>query len=291
MKYIGKLYRPWMEANSVLVQVTIGCSHNDCSFCDMYRDKPKFRIKRVDDVYKDLEEIRRTYPYVKDFFLIDGNVMVIKAKQIIQIISKIKELFPEVENISLYSQYNDFRLKTIEELKAIRKAGLTKAYVGLESGDAKVLKDTTTGMTPEQAIEGAAKAKEAGIKVLASFIFGLGGKYRSKAHIQETTKLLNILKPEEIAPMALAVQPNTPLAKDVESGAFIQATPLQILEEEKYLLENLDINTHYWGNHGNNIMPMKGDFPENRNQFLYNINSVIESHPVTKEDVLQTNPW
>ncbi|WP_299311687.1 hypothetical protein [uncultured Aquimarina sp.] len=106
-----------------------------------------------------------------------------------------------------------------------------------------------TGMTPEQAIEGAAKAKEAEIEVLASFIFGLGGKYRSKEHIIETTKLLNILQPEEIAPMVLAVQPRTPLANEVKSGEFIQATPLQILEEEEYLLENLNINTVYWGNH------------------------------------------
>lgn len=217
--------------------------------------------------------------------------MGIKARHIIKIINKIKELFPESENISLYSQYNDFRLKTVEELKEIRKAGLTKAYVGLESGDAQVLQATTTGMTPEQAIEGAAKAKEAGIQVLASFIFGLGGKSRSKEHIEETTKLLNILQPEEIAPMALAIQPDTPLAKEVESGEFIQATPLQILEEEKYLLEHLHIDTYYWGNHGNNITPMKGSFPYYRQQFITQITKTIQSHPVTKQEVLLTNPW
>ncbi len=291
MNYVGKVYRPWMEANSLLIQVTLGCSHNDCSFCNMYRDKPKFRIRKLEDIFKDLEKVRKTYYSVKDFFLIDGNVMVIKAKHIIQIINKIKELFPESENISLYSQYNDFRLKTVDELKAIKAAGLTKAYVGLESGDAKVLKDTTTGMTPEQAIEGAAKAKEAGIRVLASFIFGLGGRYRSKEHIIETTKLLNVLQPEEIAPMALAIQPGTPLAEEVENGKFIQATPLQILQEEKYLLKNLSINTVYWGNHGNNIVPMKGDLPEMQTQFLDYIKRTITTHPVTKEEVLLTNPW
>ncbi|APD06967.1 hypothetical protein UJ101_01449 [Flavobacteriaceae bacterium UJ101] len=291
MEYVGKLYRPWMEANSLLIQATIGCSHNECSFCDMYRDKPKFRIRKLDAIYKDIEEARQLYPYVEDFFLIDGNVMVLRAEHIIKIIQKIKELFPEAKNIALYSQYNDFRRKSVEELKQIKAAGLTKAYVGLESGDAKILKDTTTGMTPEQAIEGAAKAKEAGIRVLASFIFGLGGKYRSKEHITETTKLLNILQPEEIAPMALAIQPGTPLAKEVESGAFIQATPLQILEEEQYLLENLKINTVYWGNHGNNIAPMKGDLPEMQPQFLNYIKHIIQTNPIIKEEVLVTNPW
>lgn len=291
MKYVGKLYRPWMEANSLLIQVTIGCSNNECSFCDMYRDKPQFKRRKLEDIYEDIEEARRTYPHVRDFFLIDGNVMVLKADHIIKTIQKIKELFPEVENIALYSQYNDFRRKTVEELKAIKAAGLTKAYVGLESGDAKVLEDTTTHMTPQQAIEGAAKAKAAGIKVLASFIFGLGGRFRSKEHIEETTKLLNILQPEEIAPMALAIQPGTPLAKQVENEEFIQATPLQILEEEKYLLENLKIDTYYWGNHGNNIMPMKGKFPDMKVPFLHYVNGAIETSPVTKEEVWVTNPW
>ena len=103
MKYVGKLYRPWMEANSLLIQVTIGCSNNNCSFCDMYRDKPKFKIRPLEDIYKDLEEARRIYPYVTDFFLIDGNVMVIKAQHIISILQKIKALFPESRNISLFS--------------------------------------------------------------------------------------------------------------------------------------------------------------------------------------------
>lgn len=291
MDYVGKLYRPWMEANSVLIQTTIGCSNNNCSFCDMYRDKPQFRIRRLPDIYKHIEQAKTFYPNAEDFFLIDGNVMVIKTDHIIKTIEKIKQEFPKAKNIALYSQYNDFRRKTVEELKAIKQAGLTKAYVGLESGDAKVLKDTTTSMTPAQAIEGAAKAKAAGIKVLASFIFGLGGKYRSREHMQETVKLLNIIQPKEIAPMALAIQANTPLAKEVEREEFIQATPLQILQEEQHLLKNLNYETYYWGNHGNNIVPMKGALPEMQSQFLNRIEYAIQAHPVIQEEVLLTNPW
>ena len=111
MKYVGKLYRPWMEASSFLIQVTLGCSNNECSFCDMYRDKPKFKRRDLKDIYADIEEAKRLYPDVKDFFLIDGNVMVLKAEHIIKIIEKIKESFPKVKNISLYSQYNDLRKK------------------------------------------------------------------------------------------------------------------------------------------------------------------------------------
>lgn len=290
MYYEGKIYRPWIEANSLLIQTTVGCTHNKCTFCDMFREK-KFRIRKIEDVYADIEEAGRLYPHVKDFFLTDGNVMAIKTDFILKVITKIKSVFPASQNISLYSQYNDFRRKSVEDLKKLRMAGLTTAYVGLESGDPQVLEEIQKGMTQEQAIEGAAKAKGAGIRVLASFIFGLGGKYRSKEHIQETVKLLNILQPEEIAPMALAVQPGTVLEEEIKNGKFIQATPLQILMEEKYLLENMKFNTFYWGDHGNNIVSLKGQFPDAKNMFLKHVNDAIENHPVTKEEVLKTFAW
>ena len=204
MQYEGKLYRPWIEYQSLLIQTTIGCSHNKCTFCDMFREK-KFRLRKIEDVYADIEEARELYPHVPYFFLTDGNVMAIKADYIVSVLEKIKSTFPECQKISLYSSYNDFRRKSVEDLKRIKEAGLDMAYVGLESGDPQILIDTKKGMTQEQAIEGATKAKEAGIRVLASFIFGLGGKFRSEQHIKETVKLLNILQPEEIAPMALDI--------------------------------------------------------------------------------------
>lgn len=290
MYYEGKIYRPWIEANSLLIQTTIGCSHNKCTFCDMFREK-RFSVRKLEDIYKDIEEAGSLYGHVEDFFLIDGNVMVMKTDFILSVLNKIKEVFPESKKISLYSQYNDFRRKTVEELKSLRKAGLTTAYVGLESGDDRILEDVKKGMTQEQAIEGAAKAKEAGIRVLASFIFGLGGKERSNEHIQETVRLLNILQPEEIAPMALAVQPGTELEAQINSGAFVQATPLQILQEEKYLLENMNFETYYWGDHGNNIVTIKGNFPERKEQFLTLIKHAIRTHPVTSEETLLTFSW
>jgi len=289
MEYEGKIYRPWMEANSLLIQTTIGCSHNKCTFCDMFRDK-KFRARKLEDIYKDIEEARRTYKHVEEFFLIDGNVMVMKTEFIVSIIKKIKELFPSTRKISLYSQYNDFRRKTVEQLKLIKEAGLTMAYVGLESGDAKVLEDVKKGMTPEQAIEGAAKAKEAGIRVLVSIIFGLGGKERSKEHIVETTKLLNILQPEELAPMALAVQPGTELEAQLDRGEFTLPSKRQVLEEEKYMLENLNFSTFYWGDHGNNEVSLKGQFPNNKIGFLNTVNNAIKQE-AGRDETIVTYSW
>lgn len=292
MKYEGKVYRPWIEADSELIQVTIGCSNNNCTFCTMFDDK-KFRTRAIEEVYADIDDLRRLRGNVQSIFLIDGNVMVLGTKYLLKVITKIKEVFPEIKNIAMYSELNDLRRKSVEDLKSLKKAGLDKVYSGLESGDPIVLENIQKGMTANQAIEGMKKAKEAGIEVLLSFIFGLGGKDRSFEHIKETTRLLNIMQPEEIAPMALAVQPNSELAKEVKSGEFVLATTSQIYDEEKYLLENLgDFKTFYWGDHGNNIAPQKGFMPLSRNYFLENLDRQFYSNQnIKKDEPLHTFTW
>lgn len=291
MHYEGKVYRPWMEADSFLIQTTIGCTHNKCTFCDMFREK-RFRIRPIEDIFKDIDDARKILGRIRSIFLIDGNVLALKTDFLVKVLDKITATFPECEKISVYAGLNDLRRKSVEELKRLKDAGLNKVYTGLESGDEVTLKQVKKGLTVQQAKEGMAHAKAAGIEVLLSIIFGLGGKKRSNEHIVETTKLLNILQPEELAPMALTIQPGTALKDQVESGDFIQATPLQILEEEKYLLENLeDFKMIYWGDHGNNIASMRGELPASRSSFLKKIDTAIAHNPVTGEDVLRTAPW
>ena len=291
MYYKGKIYRPWIEAGSLLIQTTLGCTHNKCTFCDMFREK-RFRIRKIEQVFKDIDEARRLFPHVKSIFLIDGNVLALKTDYLLDVLEKITSTFPECSKISLYAGFNDLRRKSIQALTKLRQAGLSKAYVGLESGDSTILKQIKKGLTTEQAKAGMKNAKAAGIDILVSVIFGIGGKDHSREHIAATTRLLNLMKPEEIAPMALTVQPGTELANLVETGQFSQATPLQILEEEKYLLENLaDVDMFYWGDHGNNILSLKGRLPESRALFLKKIKHAIATHPVTKKDMLLASPW
>ncbi|MEZ8321354.1 radical SAM protein, partial [Vibrio splendidus] len=264
MRFEGKVYRPWMEAESVLIQTTLGGSNNQCTFCTMFDDK-RFKVRDIKDIFEDIDAARKIYPHVESIFLVDGNVMAIRTEMLISILDYIKITFPEIKNISLYSGFNDFRRKSLSELKEIKSAGLSMAYSGLESGDPIVLERIQKRMTREHAIEGMNLAREADIKVLASFIFGLGGKERSVEHAINTTSLLNIMQPDAVAPMALAVQPGSVLEKEVNRGEFVLPTPLQILEEEKYLLENLeDFDCYYWGDHGNNISPMRGMLPQAR---------------------------
>lgn len=291
MYYEGKVYRPWIEANSLLIQTTLGCTHNKCTFCDMFREK-QFRIRELEGIFRDIDEARSSFRRIESIFLIDGNVLALKTSFLIKILEKITLTIPECSKISLYAGLNDLRRKSVEELKQLKQAGLAMAYTGLESGDGLTLERIKKGLTPAQAEAGMAKAKAAGIEVLVSIIFGIGGKERSREHIVETTRLLNIMKPEQIAPMALTVQPGTELEQQVETGKFSQATPLQILEEEKYLLENLkDFETIYWGDHGNNIVSSKGRLPASREQFLGRIDHAIANHPITRQEVLLTSPW
>lgn len=290
MQYEGKIYRPWIEARSILIQTTLGCSINTCTFCSMFDDK-RFKVRDIEDVFKDIEEARQIYPYVESIFLTDGNVMAARTDYLLKVLNKLKHTFPESQRISLYSGLNDFRRKSVAELKELKSAGLDMAYCGLESGDPVVLDRIKKRMSQEQAIEGMAMAKEAGIEVLLSFIFGLGGRERSKEHIIETTRILNITKPEHIAPMALAIQPGTVMEQEVKDGTFIMPTQLQILEEEKYLLENLEIDTFYWGDHGNNIVPQKGYLLDSREQFLARVNHAIDSNPMAAKNIIQTYSW
>lgn len=291
MHYQGKIYRPWMEANSLLIQTTLGCSNNQCTFCTMFDDK-RFKVRDIEDIFLDIEEARGLYTLVESIFLVDGNVMAIRTEKLLKILDKIKTTFPELKNISLYSGFNDFRRKSIAELKEIKSAGLTTAYAGLESGDPIVLERIKKRMTRKHAIEGMAMAREADIQVLASFIFGLGGKERSREHAVNTTSLLNIMQPDAIAPMALAVQPGSELEKEIRRGEFTLPTPLQILKEEKYLLENMDdFPCYYWGDHGNNIASMRGWLPQNQEHFLKQIQREITNNPITKQNVIQTFAW
>ena len=214
MRYEGNVYRPWPEADSLLIQTTLGCTHNRCTFCNMFRDK-RFAIRDMEDIFQDIDDARRSVRQIRSIFLIDGNVLALKTDFLLKIIEKITSTIPECSRIALYAGLNDLRRKSVEELTTLRKAGLTMAYTGLESGDRTTLEKIDKGLTPEQAAEGMARAKEAGIEILASIIFGIGGKERSMEHRIETARLLNVMQPEQIAPMALAIQPGTVLEKQL----------------------------------------------------------------------------
>ncbi len=290
IEYKGKIYRPWMEADSLLIQVTYGCSHNSCTFCTMFDDK-KFGVRALSDIYRDIERAGELYQGVESVFLTDGNVLVLSSSKLLKILHHIKTHLPSCQRVAMYASFTDLRKKSVEELRALGEAGLDIVYVGLESGDADILRRVKKHLTPAQALDGMAHAKEAGLAVHCSLIFGLGGREHSKAHIEATASLLNQLKPEEISCLSLSVQPCSELEKEVQAGRFTPVSPLQLLQEEKYLLEHITFPTLYWGDHANNLVSKRGYLPERQEEFIQILAYAIEHHPLSKANSYSPRPW
>lgn len=290
MEYVGKIYRPWMEAESFLLQVTHGCSHNTCTFCTMFDDK-RFRIRPLDAILREVQEAGQRYYGIRSVFLIDGNVLVLKTEMLLKILEAIRQYIPSCERVAMYATFNDLRRKSVQNLKDLCAAGLDIVYAGLESGDPEILKRVKKNLTPEQALEGMAHAKEAGLAVHNSIIFGLGGQQDSQRHIEMTTDLLNQLRPEEISTLSLSIQPNSELEKELIAGTFEPVTPLQFLQEELYLLEHIQFPTLYWGDHGNNIVAKRGYLPEHQAEFVQMLKDAIAHHPMSKAAAYHPSPW
>lgn len=179
MKYEGIVYRPPSEAYSLIIQVTIGCSHNKCSFCSMYKNK-KFRIRKLEEIYEDLYEARAMYSHVERIFLADGDALVLSMENLRCILLKIKELFPECKRVTSYAAPGDILRKSVHEIRELKELGISMLYMGIESGSDTILKEIQKGVTSSQIIEAGKKIKGSGVKLSVTFISGIGGKYKWK---------------------------------------------------------------------------------------------------------------
>lgn len=259
MQYEGIVYRPPSEAYSLIIQLTIGCAHNHCTFCSMYKGK-QFRIRPLDEVIADLEECRRHYGAVRRIFLADGDALIVKTPDLLYILDKIKEIFPEVERVTMYAAPRDILNKSPEDLQALHQAGLDMVYVGAESGDDQTLTDIKKGVTAAQVIEAGQKVRAAGIRLSMTLISGLGGRKRLKEHAIASAQLISAIKPEYVGFLTLMVEPGTELYGQVERGEFDLITPPEVLEEMKLFLTHVDSEgTVFRANHASNYVNLAGD--------------------------------
>lgn len=258
MRYEGNVYRPPGEWRSYLLQATIGCSNNTCTFCGMYKDK-NFRIRPLKDVLEDIEMAKRAYKDVEKIFICDGDAIAIKTQDLITIITKLKEAFPDVRLISTYAGPRSTLSKTPAELSALREAGLGRAYLGIESGDDVVLKHTCKGATAGEMLQAGRNLIEAGIDLWGTVLVGLGGTERSREHILATAELINKMKPQHISSMTYTPVEDTELYDEIQAGKFKVLTARQCLEETKLLLENINIDdVHFTSDHASNYLSLKG---------------------------------
>ena len=271
MRYEGAIWRPPSEARSYLLQVTMGCAHNKCTFCSMYRDKP-FRVRDKNEVIEDLYMARKAYSYVDRVFLCDGDALCLPTEVLLFIMSKIYEILPEVERISLYGAPKDVLRKTPDELKQLHEAGLEFIYIGAESGSDEILKDIQKGVTRDEIIEAVQKIEAAGIKASVTFIAGLGGREKWREHAIETGKMISELGASYVSVLTLLVYEGAPLAEDIKSGKFKILSAEEAVEETLLMMENINITSGktsiFRSNHATNYVTLKGDLPADNERFI-----------------------
>lgn len=272
------LYRPPGEWKSYLLQCTIGCSNNQCTFCGMYKEK-KFRIRPTQEILEDIDMARAYYgPGLQRVFLMDGDAIIIKTEDLLRILRKLYDTFPALEKVTLYAGPRSTLSKTPEELKALHDAGLSRAYLGVESGSDAVLKFIHKGVNAQQMLQAGQRLVEAGIDLWVTIILGItgeGGDWRE--HILSTAKIINQMKPRHLSAMTFAPAKGTPLGDDVLAGRFKVYGPDHILEECRLLIQHLDVDPlHFTSNHASNYLPLKGSLPQDREKFLSLIDQALE---------------
>ena len=260
-----------MEASTELLEVTAGCSHNKCAFCTMYRNT-KFGVSPADHVEQDLKELKERNSKVRRIFLVNGEAMVLSAVRLIEIGQLIHQYFPEIEIITSYASIQNLKNKSVDDLKVLRKLKFNEFHIGLESAYDPALKMMNKGFTVAEAYENLKKLKDAGMDWDVHVLTGFAGKGKSDVHIRETAKLINEFKPYMVSVMPTAVISGTELEGIRDSGAFVECTELEKLEEEKMLLRLLDYQgleeAHFFGSHHYNLIPVSGK--------LCYINEIIE---------------
>ncbi|MEE1037905.1 MAG: radical SAM protein [Eubacterium sp.] len=271
MRYEGAIWRPPSEARSYLLQVTMGCTHNECTFCSMYRDKP-FRVRNVEEVIEDLHMARRAYSYIDRVFLCDGDALCLSNEKLLYIISKIYEILPEVSRVSTYGAPADVLKKSHEELVALREAGLEFVYIGAESGSDIVLKDIKKGATRAEIIEAVQKIEAAGLKASVTFISGLGGKKNWREHAVETGTMISQLGASYVGVLTLLLDPSAPMYKDLMDGTFELLSAEEVVEETMLMMEHINVPEDrpcvFRMNHATNYVALKGNLPADKERFM-----------------------
>ena len=285
MRYEGDIYRPPSEAYSLLIQVTIGCSHNKCTFCSMFKDK-RFRVRDVSEVIEDLEMARRTYRRVDRIFLCDGDALCLANSKLMVILEKIRELFPECQRVSVYGSAKDVLRKTPEELTELRENGIEMIYLGAESGSARVLEAVNKGVTPQQLIEAVHKIENSDIKASVTFISGLAGKAGWEDHAIETGKMISEMNASYVGLLTLMLDPRAPITEQIERGELELLSGEEVVAETYLMLKHANPTRPcvFRSNHASNYVSLRGDLPLDREMMMAKLKMAMENTGMLKDE-------
>lgn len=275
MRYEGMVYRPPSEARSLIIQVTIGCAHNTCTFCSMYKEK-NFRVRSLEEIFQDLDDACQVYGnQIRRIFLADGDALVLETEKLLQILAYIQKKFPYAERVTSYGTAQDILRKSVEELRQLREAGLEMIYMGAESGDEEILKAIRKDVSCAEMTEAAAKLKESGIALSVTFISGLGGRARRDEHARASARLVSAMNPEYVGFLTLMLEEPAPILQEIRSGKLELLRPEDVLEEMRIFLQHVDSQgTVFRSNHASNYIVLKGTLNEDIPEMLAYLDEV-----------------
>lgn len=277
MRYEGDIYRPPGEWKSYLLQCTVGCSNNTCTYCGMYKEK-NFHIRPLNDILEDISMARVYYGGAKKrVFLCDGDAIVMKQEELISILDHLYQAFPQLEKVSTYAGPRSTLTKSPAQLQELCQHGLKRAYLGMETGSDALLRKVDKGVSASEMLEAGNRLREAGIDLWVMVLIGLGGKGNaSKEHILATAEMLNQMKPQHISAMTLQLVPGTPMYDDWKSGKFEPLSAQEMLQETKLLLNNIHYGpVHFTSDHASNYLPLKGTLPDDCRKMTEAIDSAL----------------
>lgn len=276
MRYVGNVIRPPSEADSLILQATIGCTHNKCIFCGTYQGVP-FRMRDLNELFEDIVMAKSYYGTVKRVFLADGNALILPTSRLREILLFLKRTFPELQRVGIYSRANEILKKSPEELEELCSLGLKIVYIGLESGSDDVLSFINKKCTREEAIAGCLRAQKAGMKLSTIILLGMGGKKWSDVHAIESASLINAINPRYLSSLSLMVLPVTPIYQMVKSHEFELPGPEELLREMRLFLENLEADQCIFrSNHASNYLPLSGTLKKDKKKLLSLIDEALK---------------
>lgn len=269
VRYEGQVYRPPSEADAYILQATIGCSWNHCTYCDMYRQKT-FRVRPLEDTLADVRAAADRFgPGVRKVFVADGDALVMDTEHWLRILAALRESFPALERVSSYATAMNLNEKAPEDLRRLREEGLSLLYIGPETGDDVTFKRIAKGATFADHVEAARRAHEADLTLSAIFLLGAGGIERSQEHAEGSARLTTEMDPEFVSALTLTVVPETPLARLESSGRFTLPTVPRLLSELRtFVAGAAPTNAVFRTNHASNYLPLAGELPRDRDRIV-----------------------
>ena len=275
MKYEGDIIRPPSEATSLLLQVTVGCSHNRCTFCPSFKDK-RFRIKSLEEIVEDLEYASRRIRQIDRLFLCDGDALIIPQKRLLEILEAVRKHLPGVRRIGTYGNAKSILRKSVEELRELKEHGLGIVYLGIETGNEELLRKIRKGATCHQIVEAGRRVKEAGITLSATVLLGIGGIEKSTEHARDTARILTDVDPDFAGVLTVMIVPGTPLDEERKAGAFVLPGTFDLLKELGVILSGARFsNCFFTANHASNYLPIRARMPRDREKVVQLIDEVV----------------